>query len=136
MDTKIINSWFRYIEPNIKNSAKVVVLGFGDGDHIVEFCNRFPQIELIVVDPRKEKIVNSLHHDICSFQYMSTLEGVSNLQTILMEAKFPIPIIEYRPCWYPYKQFFNWAELTLKSINDLSKWNNTPAEFIMESLFK
>jgi len=135
MDSRIIKSWIRFVEPNIYNTDKVVILGFGTGQHIIEFQERFPNIEVIVVDPRKIKMEEIVIQPFSSFQYVSTFEGVLKLQASLKYSSLPIPILDFRPCWNPYKAFFVWTEAILKGAVDLQEWHNSPSEFIMESLF-
>ncbi len=138
MDTKVVKSWLRFIEPTLKQDhqiKKVVILGYGTGDHIFELQKKYPHIEVIVVDPRKENIKQNFSLAPQSFQYVSAECGVIRLQKLLKQSHYLIPILEFRPCWDSYGQFFTWAETTLKGTPELKEWQHTPSDFILRSLF-
>lgn len=134
-DTKLISSWLRYTETAVVSAKKVVVVGFGSGEHVRTLQNAYPHLEILVVDPRRELFDSHQSGVSSTIQYISSLEGVKNLKYILAESNFLIPILEYRPCWYPYKVFFDWATYELKASASPQEWKDTPAEFILESLF-
>lgn len=138
MDTKIIKSWLRYIAPILSplhQIKKVVVLGYGSGHHIFELQRQYPHIEIIVVDPRKENVKLNFSLAPRSFQYVSAECGVLRLQALLKRSRYLIPVIEFRPCWEPYSDFFSWSEVTLKGTPELKEWMHTPTDFILQSLF-
>jgi len=135
MDTRVIQSWLRFVEPNLIKINKVVILGFGSGEHVFEFQKKYPHIEVVVVDPRKKNILSNPHQLHSTIQYVSTLDGIIYLKKILKSSSFPIPILNFRPCWNYYKTFFILAEKILIGFEDLNEWKNTPSHFIMESLF-
>lgn len=136
MDTnKIIQSWLRFVDPLVFQSKSVVVLGCDSELVLTEFQRKYPHIAVIIVDPRREKIQQFQSCGVSTFQYVSTWDGIAFLQKTLQVTDYPVPIISYRPCWGSYAVFFTEAERTLKGFHELDVWKNTPADFILDSLF-
>jgi hypothetical protein len=117
-------------------AKELVVLGYGQARHIEQLQKLLPNLPLTVVDPRiKPTDIQSLS-GCQTLQYVTSLEGVEVLRIQLEQTSIPTPILCYRPCWYPYKIFFDWAYDTLIDRASLDSRKKSQASFIIESLFK
>lgn len=137
MDTRIIKSWLRFIEPVLHRNqvTTLVVLGYGSGEPIFELQKKYPDIDLIVVDPRKENFKHNYMQACGPLQYVSNKQGVWRLQKVLQQSSSLIPMVEFRPSWDPHVDFFIWSEAVLKETTEVINWSHQPSHFILQSLF-
>lgn len=132
-------NWLRYLEmemdSELKNSSHAIVLGLGKGLHILELQNKYPDLQLTIVEPRR-KWINEFHptspHPL---QYISQKEGLIKLKKRLEHSAQAIPILLYRPCWENEDPFFPWAHRALLGYEEWPQWQETRSHFILESLF-
>lgn len=136
---KEAQAWIRYITPMIKFHSypemEVVIIGLGTGEHIDFFNKEFPECSITLIDPRKQTYLQFYSRFQRNIRYISTLEGVQLLKQELINSLHPIPILEYRPAWYPEKIFFQWTHSELMGFMDWNHWKESRSHFILESLF-
>ncbi len=135
---KDAKAWIKFITPKLlstfKLNTEVIILGLGTGEHVELFQKEFPEFQITVVDPRRENFINFQSKFQQNIKYISTLEGVRILKKSMIHSTLPVPILEFRPAWYPEKIFFQWAHRTLMGFDEWNDWTETRALFILESL--
>jgi hypothetical protein len=116
-------------------SQSLIILGLGDGAHILELLTQFPNLELTIIDPRKELLETFVPPIGSTIRYIHSLEGVQALAQSLSRAELPIPVVSFSQCWYPHKIFFDWAHHQLIDPEAPTRWNKSDSAFILRSLF-
>lgn len=132
---KEVRAWVDFIAPAIDDHNDLVVLGLGQGLHINFLLQSYLNLTITVVEPREELIHGFSTIALGSIRYVRSLDGVKRLHDALSVSEKPIPVLPYRPSWYPNKIFFEWAYSYLLDKNCFANWRNSPSEFILESLF-
>lgn len=132
---KIIKSWLQFIEPMIKNSNSVAILGFGNGKHISDLIQKYTLSEIHVVDPSTRTIETSFLNVSMNFHYYTKMNSITILKRILQNSIQPIPVLCFRPCWNSDSLFFESTLTELIAEKEIKNWNNSTANFILESLF-
>lgn len=128
-------SWIRLFAPLLEDAKEAIVLGLGDGLHILALQSKYPGLAITVVDPSAKQLLNATLAATPTIRYLETKKGVSTLRLALRATAHPIPILCHRPSWINHNVFFEETLTTLTDREAFDQWYGTPAEFILESLF-
>ncbi len=128
--------WLRFIEPKLVDASEAIVLGMGNGAHINSLSERYPNLAITVVDASLNGVTHLDPKGGLPIQYVNSIEGVETLQQAVRHRSKPLPILCFRPSWFPHKIFFQWVYHSLVEFEAPQQWKNSPSEFILESLFK
>ena len=127
--------WLDASRALLTDATDVVVIGIPESEFLAKLQLNYPQINIIAIDYRHERLESSLPGLLTPLQYITSKSGVLQLKDRLTCAEKPIPVLSLTFCWTQPADFLSWAQEQLIGHSGIKTWMQTPAAFILESLF-
>lgn len=134
--SKLVASWLELFSSPLSNASECVILGLGKGEYLEALVRKFPDVKINIVDPRITSDFRPSPSSFAPITYITSIDAVKLLAHRLQSEHRLIPVLPWKPGWYPETIFFKWAQYILINGNGLDFWKDSESLFILESLFK
>lgn len=127
--------WMMNQKAILCKASEVIVIGIGNAQDIDLLLETYPNLQLTIVTENREDIKEGLPTLFSRVRYVSTDKGLHWLKKYLASHYSPIPVLCFHESSNNSSNDNRSLQRFLLGIDDMSAWANTPAHFVLGSLF-